>query len=295
MSNPTSSREEATAPEIVAQYRCVCGEGPLYDPRRDTVFWTDIDTGRLFRIDCASGEHRQIYTGDPVGGFTLQTDGKLLLFRVRDIVLFDPDTGELRKRLDFADEGSVRFNDTSAGPDGSCYAGTIGRNATSGGLFRLTPDGRLSLLFRGTGCANGMGWSPDRRTMYWTCSTRNTIFAYDFDPAAGTLSNERVFHHVSDRKTFGTCDGLTVDAAGIVYSARWDGHGIYTFAPDGSALDFIRLPVPKVTSMCFGGRDLSDLYITSAGRNDDVQLAGALFRIRTRRTGQREFESRLTG
>ncbi|MFN4244007.1 MAG: SMP-30/gluconolactonase/LRE family protein [Tepidisphaerales bacterium] len=291
MSTPHLPPEAA---QPVAQYHCTCGEGPLYDPARNCVFWTDIDTGRLFRIDCDTHAHRQIYTGDPVGGFTLQTDGRLLLFRVRDIALLDPDSGSVQKVMDFHDDGSVRFNDTSAGPDGACYAGTIGKTATSGGLFKLTPDRQLSLLFRGTGCANGMGWSPDRRTMYWTCSTRNTIFAYDFDPDAGTLANERVFHQVHDRKAFGTCDGLTVAADGTVFSARWDGHGIYTYAPDGTPLQFIRLPVAKVTSMCFAGRDLRDLYITTAGRNESPDgLAGALFRVRVPQTGQLDFRSRI--
>jgi sugar lactone lactonase YvrE len=138
-----------------------------------------------------------------------------------------------------------------------------------------------------------MGWSPDRKTMYWTCSSRNTIFAYDFDPASGTMSRERIFHHVDDRKTFGTCDGLTVDQHGTVYSARWDGKAIYTFKPDGTAAGKIELPVPKVTSMCFGGKGLTDLYITTAGRNDGTAGAGGLYRIRLGVKGQLDFRSSL--
>lgn len=289
-----------STPELVAQYHCVCGEGPLHDPQRNCVFWTDIDTGRLFRIDCDSLQHRQIYAGEPVGGFTLQSDGQLLLFRVHDIALLDPESGQIRKVMDFADSdgsggdgGSTRFNDTSAGPDGSCYAGTIGKTHDSGALFRLTPDRKLTLLFRGTGCANGMGWSPDRKTMYWTCSTRNTIFAYDFEPATGAMTRERVFHHVADRKTYGTCDGLTVDSHGTVYSARWGGHAIYTFAPDGSPLAKIDLPAANVTSLCFAGTELTDLYITTAARNESAVGAGALYRLRTTAKGQLDFRSRI--
>lgn len=283
----------AMTSELVAQYHCLCGEGPLYDSTRDCVFWTDIDSGRLFRFDCATGQHRQIYQGEMVGGFTLQADGQLVLFRVRDIVKFDPETGVLRKVRDFVDAGSSRFNDTSAGPGGECFAGTIGSTNESGGLFLLMPKGEFKELFRGTGCANGMGWSPDRRTMYWTCSTRNVIFAYDFDAATGKMNGEREFHCVTDRATFGTCDGLTVDAEGTVYSARWDGRAIYLLAPDGTAKGKIDMPVPKVTSMCFGGKGLTDLYITTASRNDGAAGAGGLYRLAMGVRGQEEFRSRV--
>lgn len=287
-----------TPPELIAQYHCLCGEGPLYDPTRDCVFWTDIDSGRMFRIDCSTLQHRQIYQGEMVGGFTLQPDGQLILFRVKDITLFNPETGASRKLRDFDDDdgsggGSSRFNDTSAGPTGHCYAGTIGTTNEAGGLFLLSPDGSLELLFRGTGCANGMGWTPDRKTMYWTCSTRNKIFAYDFNATTGKMNNERVFHEVTDRAKFGTCDGLTVDAAGTVYSARWDGRGIYLFNPDGSARGKIDLPVPKVTSLCFGGKDLTDLYITTACRGDGTAGAGGLYRLKTTAKGQLDFRSSL--
>ncbi len=210
----------------VADYKCLCGEGPLYDARRDCVFWSDIDAGRLFRIDRATLQHRQIYASEPVGGFTLQDDGSLILFRVKDIARLDPESGQVTKLRDFVEDDIPRFNDTSAGPPPArkIYAGTMGKTGESGGLFEISPDGVMRNLFRGTGCANGMGWTPDLRTMYWTCSTRNVIFAYDFDAATGAMGGEGVFHQARDRKTEGTCDGMAVDSLGNVYSARWGGY-----------------------------------------------------------------------
>lgn len=279
----------------VAQYHCSCGEGPLYDAKRNTLFWTDIDSGRLFALDCATHAHRQIYTGEKVGGFTLQKTGELLLFRVADIASLNPDTGQLRVVQPFADEGSSRFNDTSAAPNGECYAGTIGKSATAGGLFRLRRDRSLSLLSRGTGCANGMAWTTDQRTMYWTCSTRNKIFAYDYDPATGDMSNERTFHDATGTNT-GTCDGLTVDSQNNVYSARWGGHGIYVFRPDGSPVRKIEVPTAKVTSLAFGGKDLKTIYITTAGGNAAAPdpHAGALFATPSDIPGQREYLSNIS-
>lgn len=286
-----------TTPTVVADVRCLCGEGPLYDARRDCLFWTDIDSARLYRCDPAARSHRVVYSGDPatekVGGFTLQPDGSLLLFRMTDIARFDPDSGKVAVIKSFIDPGVPRFNDTSAGPDGSCYAGTMGRTNTSGGLFRLAPDGTLTELFRGTGCANGMGWTPDRRTMYWTCSTRNKIFAYDYDPASGAMRNERIFLEVTDRAKEGTADGLTVDSLGNIYSARWGGHGVYIYRPDGTFLAKLELPVPLITSLTFAGSDLRDLYFTTASHGVSHPAAGSLFHCRSSVPGQPEFTSRI--
>jgi D-xylono/L-arabinono-1,4-lactonase len=279
---------------VVAQYNCQCGEGPLFDPRRNVVFWTDIAAeSRMFGFEVARGQHRQIYTGQTVGGFTLQEDGALLLFRATDIALFDPDTGALRVVREFADPGIPRFNDTSAGPDGACYAGTMGKTNTSGGLFRLSTDTQLTELFRGTGCANGMGWSPDRRTMYWTCSSRNIINAYDYDIATGKMSNERLFHKAIDRATEGTCDGLAVDSAGIVHSARWGGGAIYSYTPDGRFLRKLDLPARYITSLCYAGPDLRDVFVTTAKQDDASPAAGALLRFHADTPGQLDFHSRI--
>lgn len=277
--------------QLVAQYRCETGEGPLYDDRRNCVFWTDIPRGRMFRIDCETLRHRQIYTGEPVGGFTLQDDGQLLLFRVRDIALLDPDTEVSRSLLPFEDEGSPRFNDTSAAPGGECFAGTMGVTSESGGLFRLDLQGRMTPLFRGTGCSNGMGWTPDRKTMYWTNTTKGTVEAFDYNATTATMGNRRLFLKALPDE--GHPDGLAVDSAGTVYSARWGGGGIWRYDPSGAYVDRIAIPAWNVTSMCFAGPDLRDLYVSSA-IGGDAPEGGGLFRIRVDVPGQPEFRSRVT-
>lgn len=277
---------------IVAQYNCQCGEGPLYDPTRNVVFWTDIDTGRLFQIDCTSHVHKQIYQGDPVGGFTLQEDGELLLFRVRDISLLNPETGELRKVRDFHDEGSTRFNDVSATPNGDVLAGTMGKTGTSGGLFLLRKDLSLTLLHRGTGCSNGMAFTPDLRTLYWTNTTTATIFAYDFDPETTAISNQRKFLS-ADPDSEGHPDGLAIDREGNLYSARWGGHSVYKLRPDGSLIERYEFPCANVTSLCFGGPKLLEMFVTTASRGDSDPKAGGLYLMRSEIAGNEEFRSRI--
>ena len=158
----------------LAKEHCELGENPLWDSHDETLYWTDVLQGRLHRYDSIHQRFEVIYEGEKVGGFTLQIDGSLLLFRVEDIAVLCRD-GRVDVLQSFYDSGSERFNDVIADPEGRVFAGTIGKTPTSGGLFRLDPDGSMTLFFRGSGVANGIGFSSDLRTFYWTCSTRKTF------------------------------------------------------------------------------------------------------------------------
>jgi D-xylonolactonase len=148
-------------------------------------------------------------------------------------------------------------------------------------------------LFKGSGCANGMGFTLDRSTFYWTCSSRRKIFRFAYDAASGALKEQGVLHECTDDHQ--TPDGMTVDTAGHVWSARWGGQSVLELAADGTLLRTIEMPTSRITSAAFGGSDLEDLYCTSAGGSaDDPSAAGALFRVSgTGARGMREFRSRV--
>ena len=282
----------ASPVKLLVPSRCQLGEGPLWDEARQTLFWSDIDAGELYAWHQPSGKTRCVYRGDPVGGYTLEADGAFALFRVGDISRFDPDSGEIRSRT-FADPGMKRFNDVTADFHGRVFAGTIGRDDASGGLHRVDPDGSSRLLFRGTGVANGMGFSLDRRTFYWTCSTTRKIFAFDYDPASGELSGRRVFYACGPDE--GAPDGLCADREGYLWSARWGGSRVVRHAPDGPVVESLAVPASCVTSCCFGGPGNSTLFITSARPADEPEasLAGGLFSAATATAGQPSRPSRL--
>ncbi len=241
---------------------CELAENPLWNPADGCLYWTDITGGTVHRFALASKEHTIIYRGVAVGGFTFQENGDLLLFRVHDLALLRPD-GRVDVRRDFADEGMERFNDVIADPEGRVFAGTIGTTPTSGGLYRVDRDGTITLLFRGSGCSNGMGFSPDLAKFYWTCSTRRRIYEFDFDRATGLLGAEHLFDQATDDE--GIPDGMTVDRNGHVWSARWDGFAVVHHAPDGRVLEKFSFPVAQVSSLCFGGPDLDQFFVTTAG------------------------------
>lgn len=286
----------ATSPaaRLLVSTRNQLGENPLWDAARHTLFWTDITAGELHAWREGMTKERPIYSGPSVGGFTLEADGALLLFRIDDLARFNPDTGECRSVKKFSDAGTQRFNDVMADPAGRVFAGTIGKDKDSGGLFRFDPDGSVHPLFRGTGVSNGMGLSPDGRTFYWTCSTTNRIFAFDYDSATGDLTNRRLFY-AANAEEEGTCDGLCVDAGGNLWSARWDGHCLRCHAPDGKVIAEIAVPASRVTSCCFGGEKNHTLYITSARGETDPGYceAGSVFTTEMKTAGLPRHCSRL--
>jgi len=281
------------SPEPVANYRCQVGENPLWDEREGRLYWADIDSGRLFRVDHHSGAHECFYQNpDKIGGFTFQEDGSLLLFEVDRIASLGKN-GQRRVLAEQIDRGMVRFNDVIADPEGRVFAGTIGKTDESGGLFRINLDGTVETMWRGTGCANGMGFSPDLRRFYWTCSTTYLIYVADYERATGALSNRRVFHRAAREQ--GIPDGLTVDRLGHVWSARWDGSALLRLDADGSVAERAVLPVSRVSSAAFGGPDLDTLYVTTAGGTweGSVPEDGTLYRFKVGVPGTVEFRSRV--
>ncbi|MHC4717181.1 MAG: SMP-30/gluconolactonase/LRE family protein [Planctomycetota bacterium] len=277
--------------EPLANYHCACGENPLWDDRRKVVYWNDIPAGKIYCYDVRTGEHGLVYSGEVFGGFTMQADGSLLLFGANRVDRLDPD-GRTALIADDIDDGMKRFNDVIADPAGRVYAGTMGTTEQSGGLFRVDTDGRIECLFRGTAISNGMAFTPDGRQFYWTCTTTRRIFRFDYDSGSGELTDRQVFLDLSDGP--GVPDGMTVDAEGNVWSARWDGYGIFRYTPAGELIEKIEFPVAKVSSVVFGGEGLDELYVTTAGGSPDADRPdGTLYRVKVYATGLPEFRSRV--
>ncbi len=278
-------------PEPLANYHCKCGENPLWDDERQLVYWSDIPNGRLFRYDVRTGKHERFYTGDPVGGFTIQSDGALLLFQRNKFSRLHAD-GRVELLKKDIDDGMSGFNDVIADPKGRVFAGTEGKNAQSGGLYRIDQDGNVTRLFLGTGCSNGMAFSLDHRHLFWTCSTTRKIFRFDYDLETGALGNRAEFINVPVEE--GIPDGMTMDSEGNFWSARWDGYSIIKHAPTGKEIDRIKFPVAKVSSLIFGGKELDELYVTTAGGSDTSNSDdGTLYRVKVQAKGLPEFKSKV--
>lgn len=286
----------AGAGEVVANYGHRIGENPLWHPDEARLYWCDIYEGRLYRYDPASGAHEQVFEGDRIGGFTFEADGSVLLFQ---------DAGAIRRWRDsegivetVVDPGAVhdqRFNDVIADPEGRVFCGTYAPEGDStAALYRLDTDGTLTEVRNGLALSNGLGFSPDRSTLYHTESYAGTVHQYDYDVATGAISEPSTF--VSVDTDDGIPDGLTVDAEGDVWSAMFGGGCVVRYATDGTIRGRLAVPTAVVTSLTFGGRRLDALYVTTGGGDDPETYgpqAGTLYRFPAEVTGHTEYRSRI--
>lgn len=281
-------------PELIADYQCITGEGPLWHPIENRLYWLDIPTGRMFRYDPTTGEHEQFYDGEVVGGFTIQDNGALLLFMAKGAVKIWQN-GKLSSVIkEIPDERESRFNDVIADPAGRVFCGTMSTNERLGRLYCLDTSGKLTKVLDGVGTSNGMGFTSDREQMYHTDSRKREIYLFDYDEDTGAITNREVFVRTPEGE--GVPDGMTVDAEGYVWSARWDGGCLVRYTPEGKEDRRICFPAKKVSSVVFGGEDYTDIYVTTAGGNDketEGSGAGALFRINLDIKGVPEFFSRV--
>lgn len=285
---------EYTITPLVNEH-CEVGENPYWNPDDRCVYWTDIPRGKLFRYDPVTGQHTTIYQGEPVGGFTLQADGSWLLFRVCDIARLTSD-GNVSVVLPFVDGTAQRFNDVFADPEGRVYAGTMGVTPEVGGLYRVDTDGTITKLFAGTRTANGMGLTPDLAHLYWTDTTNKRIYRFRYDRQTGELSDRALFYQAEEAE--GSPDGLTVDTEGYIWSARFRGGTIRQHDPkDGRIVQTLTFPVPKISSLCFGGPDRAIAYVTTAGGTDEGKENaedGTLYQVTGLGVqGRDEFRSRV--
>ena len=281
-------------PELIADYACITGEGPLWHAAEQRLYWVDIPQGRLFRYHPASGEHEMCFEGQQLGGFTIQADGALLLFMVRGAVKLWRDGAFATVIEEIPDERETRFNDVFADPAGRVFCGTMPTADRPGRLYRLDTDGALTRVLDGIGCSNGMGLTPDHKQLYYTDSEAREIYLFDYDRASGAIGNRRLF--ASNPSEEGLPDGMTVDAQGYVWSARWDGGCLVRYTPEGVLERRISFPAKKVSSVTFGGPDYTDMYVTTAGgdiKPAEGAGAGALFRLNLGIQGVPEFLSRV--
>lgn len=272
---------------LVVDAHAGVGEGPVWDAARSVLWWVDITAGLVHRFDTRTAVDRAIEVGSAVGALALRRDGTLMAALARGLAALDPDGGQLEALLSFTpDDGVLRCNDGKCDPAGRFWVGRMTMDSAPGQGSLLCFDAGLAVTTRMTGlaCPNGLGWSPDGRRMYFLDSAWREVREYPYDPATGATGEPRTLVRFPDDGS--VPDGLTVDAEGHLWVARWGAGCVVRVSPDGVVVDRIDLPVSRVSSCTFGGDDLGDLYITTA-RGDTAPeelaaepLAGGLFRCR---------------
>jgi sugar lactone lactonase YvrE len=229
--------------------------------------------------------------------------GVLAVVLGSSVILWEPET-DVRHDPIFVLEGwpKVRLNDARVDPRGSLWMGSMRNNVNSdgsagaaggqdGALFRLDPDGKVTIWRREIGISNTLAWSPDRRHFYFGDTLANVVRVYDYDPATGAIVNERSYLEGFPR---GLPDGSTVDSEGYLWNCRFFGGCIVRVAPDGTIDCVVEMPVKNITTCTFGGGDRKTLYVTTAKIEAPAgdRLAGGLYAVPTDVAGQPENQFR---
>ena len=270
--------------ELLTDVRAQLGEGPVWDARSGRLVWINIEGRRLHQTDPDTGATTNLELPLRVGVCVPRASGGFLAALEDGFYSISQDgLVEQLVAVETASEG-LRFNDGACDPQGRFWAGTMSLDGRSGtaALYRLGTDLRLAHVLEGVTVSNGIGWSPDRATMYYVDTATKRLDAFDFEAVTGTLGERRSLVEFPGP---GQPDGLCVDAEGGVWVAVWGGWSVHRYLPDGTLDAVAELPVAQVSSCAFGGPELDQLFITTAwdglspAEREAQPLAGGLFRV----------------
>ena len=270
--------------EVANGHKCILGEGPVWDVKNQRILWVDIAQGDIHQLHPDTGGHHVYKTGQTTGALVLKESGTLLTAMEHGFFEINLET-QTQSHISDPEQHlpDNRFNDGKCDPAGRFWAGTMSvkDEPGAGTLYCLEKDLSVSVKVRGVGCSNGLAWSPDQRKFYYIDSLAQNVVAYDYDSITSAISNARIILEIP-RQT-GIPDGMTIDSEGMLWIAIWGGSKIIRVNPaTGTILHEIYLPVTQVTSCTFGGKNLRDLYITTAHIGltatelQDQPLAGTL-------------------
>ena len=248
------------------------GECPLWHAGERNIYWVDINGFTVHRIHPLTGEHRKWKMASEPSALAIHPHGGLVVATRQGIVHLDTVSGNCTLMVAAPyDTATTRFNDGRVDSAGRFWIGTIfePRDAQAAAMYCLD-KGKLILKWSGgMTVSNGLGFSPDGRTMYHSDTTSHRIDRYGIDAETGELSEPQRFQQFSTDKAApgygGRPDGAAVDSEGAYWCAMIEGGRLLRFSPEGELLRDVSLPVRCPTMMAFGGEDLRTLYITSIG------------------------------
>lgn len=274
--------------ECVLDVKASLGEGPVWSAVEQVLYWVDINAPSLNRFDPRTRTNDVMALPESIGCFALRRGGGFVAALRSGVWLLD-EHGKPQRKIAAApyDPATHRFNDGRCDPQGRFWPGSMNEreDGATAGLARLEWNGHLTPVLGDTTISNGFAFSPDGRTMYHADTIPQTVRAYDFDPATGTPSRERVFFQFTapdDRP-----DGAAVDREGCYWVALYRAGAVVRISPHGEVLARHALPARCPTMPAFGGPRLRTLYVTSARQKrpaDELAqfpLSGGIFAMET--------------
>jgi L-arabinonolactonase len=263
---------------VLSEHRCQLGEGPLWDPRAQCLYWIDSLGPTLYRYDDQLQQTRHWkLPGQSIGSLAVREQGGLILAMDQSIYRFDPNDGSVVHAVQLLDEQSgTRLNDGKVDRSGSFLTGSMNLDPEGTEdclMYRVNSDFSVDTLLDGFQCFNGPCLSAEGHRLYFTGRREGLIECCDYHNETG-LSN------LSELYSDCNPDGATVDADGFIWSAQWADQSVIRISPDGKLDRRFEVPGYIVSSVAFGGANLDQLYLTTVaaewnGDRSDAKDAGA--------------------
>jgi sugar lactone lactonase YvrE len=252
---------------LVLDAQCALGESPVWWADARLLVFIDITGRRLHRFDPLTQRHEVASVDEDIGCVAPAKGGGYVAGLRSGLWLLDTSGSKVRQLAANPQNTTTnRFNDGRVAPGGRYFTGTLDETKAIGnaGLFRYDRRG-LEQVMEGVMTSNGLAFSPDGRTLYFSDTPRFVIYRFDYDPDTGAATNRRVFARIEPTATDrGRPDGAAVDAEGCYWSALYEGSRIRRFDPDGKVMADYPVPALNTTMPAFGGPDMKTLFVTTA-------------------------------
>jgi sugar lactone lactonase YvrE len=276
---------------VFSDVRATLAESIVWDPGQQLARWVDIPEGTLTTADPDGQVLHAVTLGPPLASFQPRAGGGFVAAQGDTVVLTDPN-GQVERELGSVQHANdeMRFNEGKCDPFGRFLVGSMDTTdgPPAGVLYAFAADGSVRVLRGGFGTTNGMEWNDDGSEMYVTDTDTDTIYRGSYGPD-GELGDLEPFIDGAAH------DGLVRDDEGCFWGAIYGGSRVERYGPDGTHLETVEIPAPNVTSVAFGGTDMSLLLVGTARENlTDEQLAaaphsGSVFAVPTRVHGRPAF------
>lgn len=280
-----SKAPEIITADIIFEAEAITGEGSIWHPNRQSLFWVDIEGKTLYEYLPKTKESHSWKFDRMVSTVVPETDTTVVISLQNEIVRVNLQDGTTTSIAPIPDaDGAIRCNDGKCDPAGRLWVGTMGFGCPKGvaSLYCVLPDGTVTTKLTDVTISNGIVWSVDKKFMYYNDTPTGKIARYRYDEKSGDILYDGIA--VDIPAGTGSPDGMAIDNEDRLWVAQWGGYGVYCYNPyTGELITKVEVPAPHVASCAFGGDNLDELYITtaraglSAEQLAEYPLSGSVF------------------
>nr|XP_013805864.1 PREDICTED: regucalcin-like [Apteryx mantelli mantelli] len=278
--------------ESVVKEKNKMGECPVWEEREKALVYVDINSQKVCRWNAVTNKVQSVSVDARVGSVALRQCGGYVMALGTRFAFLDWDTQSVTTVLELEqDKPNNRFNDGKVDPKGRFFAGTMAeetapgvRARRQGALYTLYPDCSVVKQLDQVDISNGLDWSLDHRTFFHIDSLMYAVHAFSYDVHTGKIACPKLVYRLEKEEQMP--DGMCIDTEGKLWVACIDGGRVIRLDPEtGKRIQTVMLPTSRITSCCFGGKDYSEMYVTSAYDGlDEMALAkepqaGEIFKI----------------